>query len=250
MALKPVMLKSKPVAPIIQAKEPKVIGQKGGYRMLLRAPAANKADSSGEIYLYGTIGSDWFGDGVTAKQLADDLKTLGAVSQIDIRINSEGGSVFDGKAMYSLLQSHAARKVVYIDGLAASAASFIAMVGDEINISEGAFVMIHRVRGGKWGTSEDLRNYADLIDQVNQTTVATYIARTGQSQAKIESWMKAETWFEAADAVKYGFADKLVESLRVAACITDFGLSNYTRVPGRLRPRLAAASERLARLRA
>src|SRR6185369_13034984 len=103
----------------ISLLRPKTEPQKdSGYRMLA------KGKDNAEIYLYGVIGGDWFGEGVTAKQFADDLKKLGNVKTIDLRINSEGGSVFDGKAMYSLLNEHPAKVVTHIDGLAASAASF------------------------------------------------------------------------------------------------------------------------------
>src|SRR6185369_10879333 len=122
-----------------------------GYRMLA------KGKDNAEIYLYGVIGGDWFGEGVTAKQFADDLKKLGNVKTIDLRINSEGGSVFDGKAMYSLLNEHPAKVVTHIDGLAASAASFLAMAGDEIEIAEGAFVMIHNAYTIAMGDARELR---------------------------------------------------------------------------------------------
>jgi ATP-dependent Clp protease protease subunit len=108
-----------------------------GYRMVARGT------DRAEIYLYGTVGADWFGEGVTAKQFAADLKGLGKVKTIDLRINSDGGSVFEGKTIYSLLAEHPAKVITRIDGLAASIASLIAMAGDEIHIAEGGFVMIH-----------------------------------------------------------------------------------------------------------
>ncbi len=111
-----------------------------GYRVV------NRGKDSAEIYLYGAIGGDWMGEGITAKQFADDLKALGPVKKIDLRINSEGGSVFDGKAMYSLLNAHSANITVHVDGLAASAASFIAMAGDTIEIAEGGVCRRQLVR--------------------------------------------------------------------------------------------------------
>ncbi len=111
---------------IIQLPKGKKAPAASGYRVIARG------DDAAEIYIYGVIGGDWFGDGVTAKMVADDLKDLGKVKNIDVRINSEGGSVFDGKAIYSLLVENKATVNVKIDGLAASAASFIAMAGNSI----------------------------------------------------------------------------------------------------------------------
>jgi ATP-dependent protease ClpP protease subunit len=139
-------------------------GEQGGYRLVVRevtATAKRQGRCAPRSMLYGVIGEiylyDWFGDGVTAKQFADDLKALGNVKTIDLRINSEGGSVFDGKAMYSLLNEHKAKIIVHIDGLAASAASFVAMAGDEIEIAEGGFVMIHNAYMVAMGDARELR---------------------------------------------------------------------------------------------
>lgn len=194
----------------------------------------------GEIYLYGAIGADWFGDGISAKVFADDLKKLGAVSTIDVRINSEGGDVFAGKAMYSLLKEHKAKVIVHVDGLAASAASFIAMAGDEIEIDEGAFVMIHDAYGGARGRAKDLRDYADLLDSVNATIVDTYVARTKNDAATIKKWMDEETWMAGKDAVARGFADRLSGGkAKARASIANAAI--YSNLPPVLRPNRAKA---------
>ncbi|MFA7279805.1 MAG: head maturation protease, ClpP-related [Sterolibacterium sp.] len=212
----------------------------GGYRFSARG------SDRAEIYLYGVIGQDWFGDGISAKQLSEDLKKVPNAKTIDVRINSEGGDVFDGKAMYSLLQQHKARIVVHIDGLAASAASFIAMVGDEINISEGAFVMVHNAWTFAIGNSDDLRRKADLLDSVSGSIGETYAARTKQTSDKIKQWMDDETWFTGAEAVENGFADKMVENLKVAACVSGCKFRN---TPSILLPRRAAALATIESLR-
>lgn len=211
-----------------------------GYRML------NKGDR-GEIYLYGVIGGDWFGGGVTAKQFADDLKRLGNIKQIDVRINSEGGDVFDGKAIYSLLVEHKANVTVHVDGLAASAASFIAMAGNTIEIAEGAFMMIHRAWGVAIGNVDEMRRYADLLDTVDGTIRDVYAARTKQSADDIKAWMDAETWFTAKEAVENGFADRMVENMKVAACVSD--PSRYKRLPAALMPKRAAALSMIEQMR-
>jgi len=200
----------------------------------------------GEIYLYGPIGADWFGEGVSAKMFSDDLKKMGAVSAIDVRINSEGGDVFAGKAMYSLLKEHKAKVVVHIDGLAASAASFIAMAGDEIEISDGAFVMIHDAYGGARGRAKDLRDYADLLDSVNASLVDTYVDRTKNDAATIKKWMDEETWMVGKDAVARGFADRLMGGKRKArAAIANAAI--YNNLPAALRPNRARALAALGR---
>ena len=210
-----------------------------GYRMV------NRGNDRGEIYVYGIIGTDWFGDGVTAKQFAKDLKALGSVKTIDLRINSEGGSVADAEAMYTHLIEHSARVVSHIDGMAASAASFLMMAGDEIQIADSGYVMIHEARSMNYGTSQDFRRMADLLDRTNDRIVGKYAARTKQSEKKIREWMSAETWFVGEEAVKNGFADRVVENLKVAACVSRPDL--YRNLPAALRPNRAAALAALGR---
>lgn len=208
------------------------------YRMV------NKAKDRGEIWLYGPIGIDFFGDGVTAKTFAEDLKKLGAVNVIDLRINSDGGVVTDARAMYNLLVEHKARINVHIDGIAASAASFIAMAGDEITIAEGGFVMIHNARGVTIGEAKDHRQMAEVLDKVNDTILQTYVARTKIEAKKIKKWMDDETWFTGAEAVQNGFADKMTENMRVAASIRH----EFKKLPTALLPRRSAAVAKLAEL--
>lgn len=215
-----------------------------------KAPSGYKVVARGsdraEIYLYGIIGIDWFGEGVSAKTFADDLKKLGKVKTIDLRINSEGGSVFDGKAIYTLLNDHPARIVTHVDGLAASAASFVAMAGDEIKIAEGAFVMVHNAWTWAVGGADDMRRTADLLETVNSTIIDVYAARTKMAPAKIKELMDAETWMTGKEAVANGFADSIVENLKVAAQVKR--PENFKHLPSALLPRRAAATARLAAL--
>lgn len=175
-----------------------------------------KADSSAEIYIYEDVGESWWG-GVTAGQFAQDLKALGAVTTIDLHINSAGGDVFDGVAIYSLLNNHPAKVIAHIDGLAASIASVIAMAGDEIRISQAAFVMIHDAWGVSIGNAIDMRRMADLLDTTSGQITDVYAARTKQGRAQLREWMQAETWFTGAEAVANGFADAMDENLKIAA---------------------------------
>jgi ATP-dependent Clp protease protease subunit len=218
-----------------------------GYRVVARSK------DNAEIYLYGIIGGDWFGEGVTAKQFADDLKALGNVKTIDLRINSEGGSVFDGKAMYSLLNEHPAKITVHIDGLAASAASFVAMAGDSIEIAEGGFVMIHNAYMIAMGDAREMRRSADMLDTVNNTIIDVYQSRTKGDRKAIAKMMDDETWMTGAEAVKNGFADKMVENLKVAASVSNpDAIKAFRNIPASLKPnhrRVASALARIAALK-
>lgn len=218
----------------------KAAAKPAGYRVIARSK------DRGEIYIYGGIGQSMWGEGVSAKMFADDLKKLGAVTTIDVRINSEGGDVFDGKAIYTLLNEHPARIVVHIDGLAASAASFIAMAGDEIQISEGAFVMIHEAAGGCFGRAKDMVAYADLLEAANASIVDTYVARTKNDADTIKKWMADETWMNGKEAKERGFADKVVANSGAKAQATVTRPTMYNNLPATLRPNRAKALAAMA----
>ena len=226
---------------IIPLKRP-AGSQPSGYKVVARGK------KEAEVYLYGVIGASMWDDGISADQIRKDLKGLGGVETIHLRINSEGGDVFDGKAIYTLFQQHKAKVVAHIDGLAASAASYIAMAADEVEISESAFVMIHNAHTIAMGGAADLRQTADLLEQVDGTIRDVYVARTGQSAEKIEKWMRDETWFTGKEAVEHKFADRMVGNMRVAASVRD--PKAYKHLPVSLRPNVALADAALARLSA
>ncbi len=169
-----------------------------------------------DVYIYEDVGASWFG-GVSAKQFAIDLKALGAVDTINVHINSFGGEVFEGVAIYQQLVAHPAKIIVYIDGVAASIASVIAMAGDEIRIAEAGFIMIHEAAGGCFGRAQEMRQLADLLDTITGTICDVYEARTQQDGGAIRDWMAQEKWFTAAEAVELLFADSIVDNMRVAA---------------------------------
>lgn len=232
------------ITPLRPARSPAGSAQ---YRMVARGAA------HGEIYLYGIIGlgkDNWLGiDGVTAKQFAEDLKRLAAVKTIDLRINSDGGVVDDARAIYNLLAQHPAEITVHIDGIAASAASFVAMVGKTILIAEGGWVMVHNARGGVYGTADDLKRMAEVFEGYNQSIRDTYAARTKQSNAKLKAWMDEETWFSGKDAVKAGFADRIVENVRAVA-INMPRAGHFIHIPVALRPNRLKAAAALAAMKA
>jgi ATP-dependent Clp protease protease subunit len=216
-----------------------------------------KGSSSAEIYIYEDVGDSWYG-GVSAGQFAKDLKALGPVDTIDVRINSAGGDVFEGLAIYRQLVDHAARVVVHIDGLAASIASVIACAGDEIRISEAAYVMIHDAWGISIGNAGQMRKMADLLDTTSGSITDVYAARTKQGRAQLREWMQEERWFTGAEAVTYGFADEMDENLKVAARF-DPKQHKFKHAPAALlaaseeataaTPRLAAAKDQIATMR-
>jgi ATP-dependent Clp protease protease subunit len=173
---------------------------------------------SAEILIYDEIGESWIG-GISAKQFATDLKDLKKVKDINVRINSEGGSVFEGHAIFNALRNHSARITVDIDGLAASIASIIAMAGDEIRMAENAFIMIHDPWMVAAGTAEDLRSQAEVMDKVQEKLVNTYVKRTNGDAEQIAAWMRDETWMNAEEALERGFVDSIVEETRMAACV-------------------------------
>ena len=134
----------------------------------------NAAKSEADILIYEEIGADWFGDGLTAKAFAEDLKALGNVDRINLFINSPGGSVFDGLAIYNQLIAHKAEVHVRIDGLAASIASVIAMAGDTIEMPENAILMIHDPFAVVMGNSEELRKMADTLEKIKAGLITAY----------------------------------------------------------------------------
>lgn len=181
-----------------------------------------------EIFIYDEIGY-W---GITAADFARDLKALGDISQIDLHINSPGGNVFDGTAIYNLLANHSAAVTVYIDGLAASMASVIAMVGDVIHMPANALMMIHNPWSFAGGEAEDLRKMADVLDKIKASLMTTYMKRTGKSEEEISQLMDEETWLTGAEAVEHGFADELGAEMDMAASMNfDFGRLGFNKAP-------------------
>lgn len=200
-----------------------------------------KDDKSGELMLYGEISEvSWWGDEVTPKQFKEDLDALGDIDTLDIYINSGGGDVFAGQAICSMLKRHKAYKTVYIDGIAASIASVIAMAGDKIVMPENAMMMIHYCWTYACGNKKQLRKMADDMDKIDESIVAEYARKTGIEEGEIADLMDAETWMTAADAVDKGFADEIESGKKIAASITGetlkcgnetFNLRRYKNIP-------------------
>ena len=187
-----------------------------------------KANDTAEISIYDEIGY-W---GVTAKSFSKDLKALGNnLKQINLHIHSPGGDVFDGIAIYNLLKNHPANVTVYIDGLAASMASVIAMAGNEVIMPENAMMMIHKPWGIQGGDAEDMRKYADLLDKVENTLIPAYANKTGKTPEELAEMLSAETWLNGKECVEQGFADKLAEPLVAMASIKSRKLEDFENMP-------------------
>lgn len=165
------------------------------------------ADGDTTIAMFDVIGEDfWTGSGVTANRISAALRSIGN-KDITVRINSPGGDMFEGIAIYNLLRAHPARVTVEVLGWAASAASIIAMAGDDIRMGLGSFMMVHNAWGMVIGNRHDMREAATLFDQFDAALADIYQARTGMERAHIEQLMDAETFMTAAQAVEHGFAD-------------------------------------------
>lgn len=168
---------------------------------------SKKSQDEAELFIYGDIGSSWWDEGVSAEDFAKELSALD-VGMITVQLNSMGGSVFDGIAIYNALSAHPANVIVNVNGIAASIASVIAMAGDEIRISEGSHIMIHKPWSLAMGDAEAMRKEAEVLDKLETGIIDIYEARTGAKRADLESWIAAETWFLGQEAVDAGFADE------------------------------------------
>jgi ATP-dependent Clp protease protease subunit len=207
-----------------------------GHRLVQAADG-----ESATLYVYDAIGEAY---GVDPQAFVRDLQGVTA-GTLHLRINSPGGDVFGARAMKTALEQHPAKVVAHVDGLAASAASFLMLAADEIAIAAGAFVMIHEPWSLALGTAEDLRGSADLLDKVGLAIAADYVRRTGKPQDEVLALMKAETWFEAEEAIAAGLADRKAET---AAIGNAFNLAAYRNPPAALscrppEPFAAAAAE-------
>ena len=191
-----------------------------------------KANDTAEISIYDEIGF-W---GVSAASFAQDLKDCGNnLKQINLHIHSPGGDVFDGIAIYNLLKNHPANVTVYIDGLAASMASVIAMAGNEVIMPENAMMMIHKPWGIQGGDAEDMRKYADLLDKVENTLIPAYASKTGKTPEELAEMLSAETWLNGKECVEQGFADKLAEPLVAMASIKSRKLEDFEKMPNEIK---------------
>lgn len=174
---------------------------------------ANQEGNTAELLLYGEISEySWYGDEITPEVFNNDLKAIGAVDEITVRINSGGGDVFAAVAIYTRLKEHKAKVAVKIDGWCASAATIIAMAGDTIEISVGGIFMIHDPMAGLLGyyNVEELNKISKELEAIKQSIVNCYMTVTEMSEDEIKNLMTEEKWFTAEEAVEAGFCTSVM----------------------------------------
>lgn len=189
-------------------------------------------DTVSEIWLYDEIGF-W---GVGAKEFIIELNAIKS-PKIDMHINSPGGEVFDGAAIYNAVRRHPASVTSFVDGIAASIASVIALAGDRVIMAGNAIYMMHNPSGLVIGTSEDMRKTADILDKVRETMVGAYVGKSGKGETEIKALLDGETWMNADEALAAGFADEIGDEMDMAACakfIPVMSKLGFKNVPQRL----------------
>ena len=194
---------------LLQSEKDAASRVRDGKPLLLSpSPIIDAAKDEATVYVFDAIGGWW---GIDPKTWVPEFAAIKAKT-IHLRINSPGGSVFDAEAMRTAIRQHPANVIAHIDGMAASAATGIAIAADEVEISDGAMFMIHHPWGLAAGNAEELRAYAALLDKVGTSIVSAYVKKTGKDEKQIRDWMAQETWFTAAEALAHGFVDKIFEA--------------------------------------
>lgn len=184
-----------------------------------------------KLFVYDVIGSDFFGEGVTAANVQQSIKTAGAIDEIVVHLNSPGGDAFEGIAIHNIVRQAGVPVTSIVEGLAASAASVIAMAGDTIKICDGAMLMIHNAWCHASGYADDLRKTADLCEKNSAEIAGIYAKRSGRAQSDVQALMDAETWMTAAEAIAQGFADEPLattaeQSSQARALAAQFNLAS------------------------
>jgi len=181
-------------------------------------------DDYTDVYIYDVVGYE-----TTAKEFVKELNQI--ENAIHLHLNTPGGDVFDGNTIHNALVQHPAPVHVYVDGLAASIGSVIAMAGDTINIAKNGAIMIHDPWVMSMGNADELRKQAKVLDKVRDALVTTYVDKTGQEAGQIMQWMNEETWFDADEALAAGFATEIIDNVGTQ---NHSDLSVYNKVPGRV----------------
>lgn len=192
--------------------------KKGGKFWKFSNSINDKQEKEAELLLYGVIGEDGLWSDVTAKQFSDELKEVEDAKTIRVRINSPGGDVFAGQAIYSMLKRCKAEVVGYVDGLAASIASLVLMACDKVIMPKNSMLMIHKPWTATAGNANDMAKTIETLNKVEEAMLTAYVDKTGMAEDEIKELLAAETWLSASDAVAKGFADE-IEETEVSACI-------------------------------
>lgn len=196
----------------------------------------NKASDIADVYLFNDIGTF----GITAQSFIDEIKEY-ENKELNIHINSLGGEVFEGMAIYSIIQRRKAKTTVYIEGIAASIASVIALAADEVIMSENSLLMIHNAWGGTQGDAKDMRKQADVLDKITNEIAEVYVKKTRMPYSQIEEMMNEETWLTAEEAVALGFVDSISEPIKVAA---KYDVSRFKNITNKKVERILSLTEK------
>ena len=172
----------------------------------------NKASETADIYIFDEIGMY----GVTAQDFIGEIKEL-KNTPINLRINSLGGDVFNGMAIYNVIKKREAKTTVYIEGIAASIATIIALGADEVVMSENSLFMIHNAWGGTMGDAKDMRKSAETLEKISTELTEIYMKKTGLSYDVVSNMMDEETWLNSEEAYELGFVDTISDAIKVAA---------------------------------
>ena len=201
----------------------------------------NQTDTSADLYFYGDIVSSWWGAWEDADQYPEKVKNFldeAKGKDLNIYVNSGGGSVFAGMAIYNMIKRHKGNKTVYIDGLAGSIASVIALAGDKVVIPSNAYMMIHKPWTYTYGNSNELREQANVLDTIEEGIMNVYKdnLKDGVDIEEVRELVNEETWLTGEDAIKY-FNIELSETIDVVACASDF-YDKYNKVPNTISNKL------------
>lgn len=177
---------------------------------MMKMEFKNEAEEM-SLKIYDYIGDDGWGGGVTTSYIEDELKKA-ENKPLNIYINSYGGEVFEGFAIYNILKRYAGYKNVIIDGIAASISSVIAMSGDKVSMNTASMMMIHNASGVCFGNAEDMKKVVNALEQMNEVIRDVYQTRTNLDRDKLAELMDNETFLTANECVEYGFADEIIET--------------------------------------
>lgn len=169
------------------------------------------------LYVYDVIGAGFFEEGVTAKSVRDELAKMDKTKPVVARINSPGGDVFEGVAIRAQLEQWSAGVDIIVDGIAASAASYIATAGTSVSMAEGAMLMVHDPWTFAVGNAAEMQRAAATLDKIADSMVGAYAKKAGKSHEEVRDTMRAETWMTAAEAIEYGLADSTMEGVSAMA---------------------------------
>jgi ATP-dependent protease ClpP protease subunit len=187
--------------------------------------------SEASLYIYDVIDAYW---GVSALNVVDALAQIGDATVLNVYINSPGGDVFESRAIMAAIQRFNGKTIAHIDSLCASAATSIALACNEVEMTDGAFFMIHNASGMVWGDKSALRETADLLEKIEGAIVTDYTNKTGKDAAEVIALMDAETWFSAQEALDGGFIDRIAASSSSKTNQNKWNLAAFDKAPAAL----------------